>query len=254
VSIARRIALVLAPLALAACAPVYDQGYGDAYGYGYPYGAYGGAVRDHLHPGYPYLGTYGAGVYSDGRTFRSAAERDAYLRAVAAARREALRDAEIWRQQDRYRRAHRDSDWSDRDVDWAERERRQAEWRDRRPVGSGPFDRAAAERRDALYDERRARFDHENALRRSERERARLDRLSRSDRIQDRIDRLDRMQRRHEARGAATPLREEAQVRQLRSERGVSESRENFENRARRAIEQSRETGVPVGAFMREEN
>jgi hypothetical protein len=162
---------------------------------------YGGAVADGLNPGYQESGVSGGGIPGDaGRVFRSDAERDAYFDAVAAARRAALRDAELSRQQDRSLRAGLDQGEAARDLDWAERERRNAERLDLRPVGAGPFDRADIERREALFDETRALNDYERAARLTSSERARLDRLSRADRIQDRIDRLDRMQRRHEAR------------------------------------------------------
>ncbi len=198
----RRIALVLAPLALAACAPGDGGAYGESYGRAYPVGAYGAGIGERLYRGDPELDARdGGAVGPDVGRFRSRTEQDAYFEAIAAARRAALRDAELSRQQDRSRRAGRNKGWTGRDLDWAERELQQAEWRDRRPVGSGPYDRADTERRDALFDARRARDVYDRSARLTVWERARLDRLSRADRIQDRIDRLDRMQRRHEARG-----------------------------------------------------
>lgn len=239
-SIARRLAVILALLGLAACAPVAGT-YGDRYGVAYPSGIYGSGIYAGSIYGDPYDSHY------PGALVRSVAERNAYEQALSTARRQALRDAELRRQQDRARRADRRHDWADRDLDQAERDRRRAEWRDRRPVGSDPYDWADAERRRALFEERRARQDRDLAARLEERQRDRLDRLSRTDRIQDRMDRIERMQRRNRARQPT-----DREIRRLLPEKGVSETDENFENRARRAIERSRETGAPVGTFLRD--
>ena len=243
-SIARTMAVLLALLGLAACAPVpgaYGGVYGDSYGRGHPSGLYGSGIYAGSIYGDPYDSHY------PGALVRSVSERNAYERALTNARRQALRDAEVRRQQDRARRADRRHDRAERDLDQAKRDRRRAEWRDRRPVGSGPYDRDDFERRRALSDERRARMDRDRAARMERSQRGRLDRLSRADRIQDRIDRIDRMQRRNQARQPT-----DREVRRLRPHQGMSETRENFDNRARRAIQRSRGTGAPVGTFLRD--
>lgn len=206
--IASRLALVLVPFGMAACAPVYADPWGDSYGSGYyPDGFYGGSVlSDRI------FGSYPDPFYTRRDSYRSAAERDAYYRSVTAAERRAIRQAELRRQQDRAERADRRRARIERERVAAERERRRAERLDRRPVGARVNDRRDIERREAVLEARRARREAAQAERRAQRAEDRLERARRAGRLEDRIDRSYVVEERRRARLRLLREQREAEI------------------------------------------
>ncbi len=272
--IAPRLALALLPLGMAACEPVYNQPYDSPYGGpygGYPTSVYSDRIySDRLYDPY----AYPQPVYrADGRVFRTAAERDAYVRGLSVAKQRAEREAELLRQrqqaelaaqqrarraarverqQDRSHHADRDYDRARRDRSAAERELRHTEWQDRNPVGTRRNDRADADRRDALLAAQRAQALRAQAGRAAEREQAATTRMRQAAAAQARMDSIALDQARQEARAAQADSRsnDDANVRRMQAYRKPGETDRAFRERVRKAQATAERESIPLETLL----
>jgi hypothetical protein len=186
----------------------------------------------------------------DRAIYRAELRRQTMLAGSLAGLQSARRGAQIQRQAQTSDRARTRLVWAERDLARAQRELRAAERLDRRPVGSGPRDRADALRRMEETEARRSLDRARQAERAAAQSADRLGRLGAAGSASERLQTLDRIERR-EAERAQAARGEPDPLQRYLPYRRTGESVEALRTRVEAAEARAAETGTPVESILR---
>jgi hypothetical protein len=179
--------------------------------------------------------------------------RQRMLAGSLSAQQSARRGAQLLRQQQSLQIAQREAVWAQRDLARQQRELRSAEWLDREPVFTGPYDRPDALRRQERTETRRALDRAQQAQRRTARAADRLDRQSAAGFDLERMRVMDRIDRRQAERESAAQFGPPDPLQRWLPYRRQGESVEALRTRVEAAEARSVETGASVEGILREQ-
>ncbi len=189
----------------------------------------------------------------DRAIYQAELARQRMLAGSLSAQQSARRGAQLLRQQQALELAQRDAVWAERDLARQQRELRSAEWLDREPVFTGPYDQADALRRHEQLQTRRALDRAQQAQRRTARAADRLDRQAAADSDLERMRVMDRIDRRQAERARAAEFGPPDPLQRWLPYRRTGESAEALRARVAAAEARSAETGASIEAILREQ-
>ncbi len=189
----------------------------------------------------------------DRAIFEAELARQRMLAGSLSAQQSARRGAQLLRQRQSLEIAEREAVWARRDLARQQRELRSAEWLDREPVFTGPYDRADALRRHEQLQTRRALDRARLADRRVAGAADRLDRQAAADFDLERMRAMDRIDRRQAERERAAEAGPPDPLQRWLPYRRTGESVEALRGRVAAAEARSAETGASVERILRQQ-